>query len=188
MAPTLSTARGLCNVVPHSEKESSSLTLCGIKFMDSHTDNVSYSMLAHVPRVLSNPNTHTDTVKFHMDAMCRNYQINIQRIRIIWYNRRSYWRKESQSTFLPKHLNRNKFQRVEYKCSLDSPLLDTNWNRKSRRTVGLGRRNPTERLPTEARHIGRGFRNHIKGKHFFRTPSSRQKEFISGQGGGSKRE
>ena len=132
--------------------------------------------------------THTDTVKFHMDAMCRNYQINIQRIRKIWYNRRSYWRKESQSTFLPKHLNRNKFQRVEYKCSLDSPLLDTNWNRKSRRTVGLGRRNPTERLPTEARHIGRGFRNHIKGKHFFRTPSSRQKEFISGQGGGSKRE
>ena len=59
MAPTLSTARGLCNVVPHSEKESSSLTLCGIKFMDSHTDNASYPMLAHVPRVLSNPNTHT---------------------------------------------------------------------------------------------------------------------------------
>ena len=61
MAPTLSTARGLCNVVLHSEKESSSLTLCGIKLMDSHTDNASYPMLAHVPRVLSNPNTHTQT-------------------------------------------------------------------------------------------------------------------------------
>ena len=184
MAPTLSTARGLCNLVPHAEKESSSLTLCGIKLMDSHTDNASYPMLAHVPRVLSNPNTHTDTVKFHMDAMCRNYQINIQRIRKIWYNPRSYWRKESQSTFLPKHLwIETSSKRVEYKCSLDSPLLDTNWNRKSRRTVGLGR-NPTERLPTEARHIGRGFKNHLKGKHFFRTPSSRQKGFISGQGGG----
>ena len=65
MAPTLSTARGLCNVVPHSEKESSPLTLCGVKFMDSHTDNASYpmlAMLAHVPRVLSNPNTHTQTL------------------------------------------------------------------------------------------------------------------------------
>ena len=53
--------------------------------MDSHTDNASYPMLAHVPRVLSlTPiHTHTDTVKFHMDAMCRNYQINIQRIRKI---------------------------------------------------------------------------------------------------------
>ena len=189
MAPTLSTARGLCNVVtvPHSEKKSSSLTLCGIKFMHSHTHILimRHIQCLHMSHAFSlTPiHTHTDTVKFHMDAMCRNYQINIQRIRKIWYNRRSYWRKESQSTFLPKHLNRNKFQRVEYKCSLDSPLLDTNWNRKSRRTVGLGR-NPTERLPTEARHIGRGFKNHIKGKHFFRTPSSRQKGFISGQGGG----
>ena len=31
-----------------------------------------------------------------------------------------------------------------------------------------------------------GQKNHIKGKHFFRTPSSRQKGFISGQGGGWK--
>ena len=55
------------------------------------------------------------------------------------------------------------------KCSLDSPPLDANWNRKSKRTAGL-RRNPTERHPTKGSRIGRGFKNRIKGKHFFPHP------------------
>ena len=49
---------------------------------------------------------------------------------------------KNQSTFLP--LNR---------CSLDSPPLDANWNRKSRHTAGLGRK-PMERLPTKGRRKG----------------------------------
>ena len=74
MAPTLSTARGLRNVVPHSENESSSLTLCGIKFMDSHTDNASYPMLAHVPRVLSLTPIHTHTHRHCEIPYGRNVQ------------------------------------------------------------------------------------------------------------------
>ena len=57
----------------------------------------------------------------------------------------------------------------ENKCSVDSPPLDANWNRKSKRTAGLGK-NPAERLPTKGRRIGRGFKSHINRKHVFPHP------------------
>ena len=65
---------------------------------------------------------------------------------------------KKQSTFLS--LN---------KCSVDSPPLDANWNRKSKRTAGLGK-NPAERLPTKGGRIGRGFKSHINRKHVFPHP------------------
>ena len=65
---------------------------------------------------------------------------------------------KKQSTFLS--LN---------KCSVDSPPLDANWNRKSKRTAGLGK-NPAERLPTKGGRTGRGFKSHINRKHVFPHP------------------
>ena len=85
---------------------------------------------------------HTQISRNTMDVMRRNCQNQASKCFNHLIQPAIMLKGKNQSTFLP--LNR---------CSLDSPPLDANWNRKSRHTAGLGRK-PMERLPTKGRRKG----------------------------------